>query len=111
MSFNQWYTGSNHPLHGLVYMSNLEWDIMLNPSVLRKIQISLPQYYLQIELDGRLSIKTSPTTYNSLYDESIIKRNIHVLEYIQRLPPRIIHYIVYSMTKEQQERRRLAAAI
>jgi hypothetical protein len=111
MSFNQWYTGSNHPLHGLVYMSNLETELMLNPKVLDKIKKSLPAYFLRIEPNGTLSIQMSSTTYHSLYNECIINVNMYVLQHIKRCPPTIIHFIIYSIVKEEQERRRLAAAI
>jgi hypothetical protein len=111
MSFNQWYTGRNHPLYSLVYMSNLETELMLNPKVLDKIKKSLPAYFLRIESNGTLSIQMSSTTYHSLYNECIINVNMYVLQHIKRCPPTIIHFIIYSIVKEEQERRRLAAAI
>ena len=110
MSYYQWYT-PEHPLHRLVYMSKLEENIILNPPVLHNIYVSLPRYFFHLGRDGWLGIQMRPNLYHSLYDECIINKNIHVLEHIKQCPPIIIHYIVYSMLKEQHARRRLAAAI
>jgi hypothetical protein len=111
MSLYQWYTGSNHPLHGLVYMSNLEFDIMLNPVILNKIHASLPTYLLQIDIYGTLYIKMSTNHYHSLYEECIVHKNTYVLEHLKKCPPTIIQFIYYHIVREQQERRRRAAAI
>ena len=110
MSYYQWYT-PEHPLHSLVYMSKLEKNIILNPPMLHKIYASLPRYSFRLGRDGRLGIEIKPNLYYSLYDECIIHKNICVLEHIQQCPPSIVHYIIYSMTREQHERRRRAAAI
>jgi len=105
----QWYTGINHPMQSIVFISVVELDIILNDPLRHSIIQALPLYSIRIE-QNELYIQITPGVYHSLYDELNLHNSVHIVQHIQKCPRPMIRYIYYCMLKEM-ERRRLAAAI
>jgi hypothetical protein len=104
----EWYTGENHPLFPLIFMSKIEMDIIFNPIVYTEIMNTLPRYSIRIER-GELYIQTSPGIYHSLYDEIHLHNRPYIVEHLKKCPQVMIQYIYYCVLQEKERRRRAAA--